>query len=264
MNKSVIDQLLDTHVTLQLGTYFDRITELKCGAKFASSDTIKDFYWNYAYNIEASADNLPNVINEIRNFCDSISRACVLYTIKQEASLNILDTLAIKDSEEELWMIYDSPSAPEIKNNDLKITTITNSQPSEDVLDVFKDAYGSGPVDAPGYTGLPDEYIDAMERCMPKKEGVKVAHFIGKLQDRNVSISSVFYRPPYAGLYNVGTIHDARRIGCAWDISTAAINHAIEAGCSTIFLQTQDGSEVEALYKKMGFRRGFVGSFLTI
>lgn len=256
-------ELLNAHTAIQIGTYFDQVKTLSSGVKFASSNRIGDHYWNYAYDFATAVEKVPEVISEIRKYAAKINRECVLYVIQDTKPTGLAESLSVKSSEDEVWMTFGSTEATLKVSKTLNIERIPGSKPGNEFLTVFKDAYGSGPPDSPGYEGLPPEYVDSIANCQPMGN-VKVAHFLGRKNELPVAISSVFLSPPWAGIYNVGTIHSERRQRYGWDLSSAAVDFAIKNNCKTIFLQTQKDSPVEKLYSKMGFVRAFVGSFLIL
>ena len=148
-------------------------------------------------------------------------------------------------------------------NDSLDIEKIPVSKPNDTFMNIFMDAYGSGSPEEPGYQGLPPEYIDSLKTCSPH-DAVNVCHFIGKINGNPVAISSVYCLEEYAGIYNVGTLHSARRCGYGQDLSIEAINYALNENCTKIFLQTQSGSEVEDMYSKLGFKTIFEGKFIVL
>ena len=152
---------------------------------------------------------------------------------------------------------------PELAVADLKGGMVATSQDLQVFVRAFRSAYGSEDSDNTGYSDLPDEYPEALLESAPPG-GVNVYHFVGLINDSPVSIASVYCAPPYAGLYNVGTVHSARKRGLGRLLSQSAVNHAFDSGCSTVVLQTEANSPVETMYSKMGFDRAFVGEFLVI
>lgn len=263
MNRPTISELMEAHVSLQLGTYFDRVHTLASDAKYASSRLIDDFYWNYAYDISSDVSRAADLIAEIRQYAASIGRKPVIYVNPDTRPVGLADSLSAESAEKEVWMTYSGSDDPSPRAPNLDIEHIDEPRPGTDFLEVFKDAYGSGPVDSPGYTGLPEKYVNSIAECQPR-DGVEVAHFIGRVGGKAATIASIFYAPPWAGLYNVGTVHSARRSHFAWDVSAAAVRFAIQCKSTNIFLQTEADSPVEEFYVKLGFVREFVGELLVL
>ena len=73
-------ELLEIHAILQRGTYFSNIQTIGLGKiKFAYSDLIDDFYWNYAYNFSLSISDFDEGIRKIKEFSSKINRqSCIL------------------------------------------------------------------------------------------------------------------------------------------------------------------------------------------
>ena len=114
--------------------------------------------------------------------------------------------------------------------------------------------------------GIMDYLTNTTQSIRNSSTGKDVSsfHIILKKQSIPVAVSSIFIYKQFAGLYNVGTLHAKRRNNFGSLVSMLACKFAFDDGASIIFLQTQADSLVEDLYKKIGFKRKFIGSFLVI
>lgn len=261
--KNKIINLLDAHVKIQIGTYFSECHEINDSKiKFAYSKKIKDFYWNYAYNINCTIKEFPEIINKIRKYSSEIQRECTIYITPDTEPKNIAEIINPLETEDEVWMVYNRDLCV-IEDPKLNVKTIINQKPNKIFLDVFDNSYSVADENSPGYTGLPKEYLDCIGNSKPSPD-VTAAHFIGIDGNDPAAVASIFIADGYAGLYNVGTHHEKRRKGFGTEISQQAIIYAIKNRCHTIFLQTQADSEVEELYSKIGFKRLFIGSLIKI
>lgn len=253
------------HCRMHKGTYLDAVSDIGNGMYFAHSYRIDDFYWNFAFGLSVSLRELPEAIQSLREFSKSIHRRPTLYVTPDTKPIGIADVLSHEQAENEIWMVFNRPTV-ELKRRTypgLEMVRIERNPPSPDFLSVFADAYGNGPEGSPGYVGLPDNYKIAI-RDSSSREGVWCAHFVGSINRRPAAIASVYCDPPLAGLYNVGTSHDSRRLGLGWELSVVATDYALSNGCKSVFLQTLPDSPVEALYHGIGYRRLFQGTFLVL
>ncbi|MFW2475331.1 MAG: GNAT family N-acetyltransferase [Sediminibacterium sp.] len=251
-------ELLDVHAVIQCGTYFSNILVLDTGMKYAYSDSIEDFYWNYAYNLKESLST-DVILEVLKQAASSKKRYPALYLTSELDTDEIIRCCRPKEIEEEVWMILDKAPAP--KKSVLQVETFVNRLPSAEFLRVFLDAYGGGQPDSPGYHGLPPEYVDAITNSSPLNN-VQIIHFEGRFENEVVAIASIFMYKEYCGLYNVGTCHSSRRKGFGREISKQAVDYAFKEGAEMIFLQTKANSEVETMYKQLGFETKFTGMFL--
>lgn len=256
--------LLDIHAKVQVGTYFNAIDTLDDNIKYGHSNLIEDYYWNYAYNIKCTKGQLTKSIDNIKQFAASINREPAIYLTPDCRPKNLIGLLSPIEIEEEVWMTFKKRGKTQILlNNALDIRLIFNEQPDSSFIEVFDNAYGGGSPESSGYYGLPKEYIDSIKNSKPQ-EGVSIAHFIGQKEGVAVAIASIFICDSFAGLYNVGTLYEARRNNFGSEISKVAMKFALEKNCKTIFLQTKADSEVETMYNKIGFERAFIGAFVKI
>lgn len=256
--------LMQAHVELQMGTYFSDLSELEFGVCFASSSRISDYYWNYAYGLKCSPKELPDRVREIREYSGKLSRTPTIYSTPDTRPEHLGEILAVKEAATEVWMTLDKDHGKQLTiPSELRVSPVSENNEMEHFIRVFRDAYGSGSPDSPGYSGLPEEYPDSIRHAAPAGS-VQVAHFVGWEGIEPVAISSIFSKPPYAGLYNVGITHEARRKGYGTIMSHAAIAHAFANGSETVLLQTEADSPVEELYQKLGFQRKFLGEFLVL
>ena len=251
------------HASLHLGTYFSRDTRLSSGVHYLSSERITDSYWNYAYRLSDDPRQLGPQIADVREYAATINRPVSIAVDNARAS--ILESVADGEtSSEEVWMsLVQVPKPVSAPLPGYAERLVTTDEDMDLFLEIFEDAYGEGDPDSPGYSGLPAEYPDSLRYAQPG-EGVSVAHLLGTVDGQPAAIASAYMKPPYAGLYNVGTRRRARRRGLGTRVSQAAMLEAAKAGAQEIFLQTEPDSEVEELYSKLGFERLFVGAVIEL
>lgn len=257
--------LLDVHARMQKGTYFSEITLMPFrGLKFAHSKLIEDYYWNYAYGIGLSNNDLQQIINQLKAFAKSINRTPVLYISKKDISNDFIEKFNSDELEEEVWMVKKLGNSDDnSENNSLSFKLLVNDTPSKAFINVFKNAYCEGTPGTVGYSELPGEYVKSLENSKSDSD-IGIVHIIGEEDGVAVTIATLFIADNFAGLYNVATIPTKRRKNYGTEISKKAIEIARSKNCNYLFLQTKADSEVEELYKKIGFERNFIGVFLKV
>lgn len=254
--------LLDIHANIQKGTYFSNIDKIsRFNINFAYSKKIDDFYWNYAYNIICNENDIIEIVKEIKNYANNLNRSSVVFITPDTIPCNFQEIVKHKTLESEVWMTLEEFNFT--INEGVSVEILSSGIISEEFLEVFEDSYGGGAKDSSGYFGLPIEYIESLKNIIPTSN-VKVVHFIAKVDNIPVAISSIYIYKEYAGLYNVGTKHTERSKGYGSEISKTAIKYAFKHGCKVVFLQTKADSAVETLYKNLGFNRRFIGTFINI
>lgn len=79
------------------------------------------------------------------------------------------------------------------------------------------------------------------------------SHFVCLMDDIPVSCSSIYVSGKTAGLYNVGTLPEARGNGAGRAISIHSVLKAIQSGCDTMVLHATESGE--PLYKQLRFKK---------
>ena len=249
------NNLLDKHFNVQKGMYFYEIKKEKNFLMFLS-DKIEDCFWNYAI-IKNPLVNLKQTIEEIENSFKSLQKDSCLYLVEKIDSkiLDLIDLLGYSEENSETWLTFDNPQIVDVTHCVKKVCDKTTR---EDFLSVFIDSYcGEFTLDSP-YGALPETYIQSLKRTL--RNCKKFIHFV--VYDENnvpVSIASLCVYRDYAGIYNVGTRPVYRKRGFGTDATMACINYAAKEHLKFILLQTEENSNVEKFYRKIGFRPEFVG-----
>lgn len=79
------------------------------------------------------------------------------------------------------------------------------------------------------------------------------SHFICLMDDMPVACASIYISGKTAGLYNVGTLPEARGKGAGRAISIHSVLRATQSGCDTMVLHATEMGE--PIYKRLGFRK---------
>lgn len=263
MSTELFRELMAMHVTVQMGTYFIDDVDLGDGLRFASSARVTDCYWNYAYQLNAEPSVLPDQIARVREYAASIDRAPAVYLEANGAAENLAAALGAAIVSSETWMVLEGVLPEEAPPEGVQIAKLSHSDRLDQFIDVFTDAYGEGDEDSPGYSGLPDEYPTSLREASPR-DGVEIDHWVATADGRPAAIASAYRSGAYAGIYNVGTAHWARRRHLGSYVSIQSVRSALAKGSSRVFLQTEADSDVEQMYAKLGFVRVFVGHLLEL
>lgn len=256
--------LIEAHVAVQLGTYFDADADLGGGLRFLSSERITDPYWNYGVGLDTDMSRLPDALQRLRQHASKLNRQPAVYVSPETRPKDLMSIVNGSVFSTEVWMtLTQAMLIPAAKPDRVSCAEVDKGPEFDRFLDVFRNAYGPAEGQSVGYSGLPEAYPASLKASQPRT-GVRIMHFLMKSGRDPIAVASVFIRPPFAGLYNVGTVHGARGKGLGRTVSEVAVRAALNGGASTVFLQTEADSAVERLYSRMGFRRSFVGTMFIL
>jgi len=251
-------QMMDAHIRMNLGVYFDNLIQLS-GFCVATSKRIKDYYWNYAY--------FPNT----REICQNDLNAAILclaehnrgVAIWKEADTTLPSGWAVQSEEAWMWLEREEWQTQQGIDISCSLDVRSDDIPNEKMRAVFQDAYSSGGDENDiGYFDLPSEYGEAYLMARAKAP-TQICHFSGWLGDQCVAIATASVWNGYGGIYSVATTHEHRNRGFGTQISRHAVRWAFVNGASGVMLQTSVNSLVEKMYTKLGFHRTHVGTLLA-
>lgn len=247
---------MEAHVHLNLGVYFDDVT-LTNQLVVASSRTIPDLYWNYAYMADGSSFDKTSLLSATAAL-RAVGRDPVVF---QLAEAPLPEGWTVRS--EETWMWIDRTAARSLQVTErqpsrLQIRDL--STPTPEMRAVFEDAYSSGSASESeeGYFQLPLAYGEAYSHSAIHPPALQ-RHFAGWIDGECVVIASVSVWMGMGGLYSVGTRHDARRRGYGRELSRLATQWAMEHGAKGVLLQTTADSAVELMYRELGYSRTHLG-----
>lgn len=236
-------ELLEAHLLMQLGCYFDGTERHESGITYAWSEKIEDAAWNLGFALSCQLDT--SRVKWVRDTARAKNRTpCVL--VSNEADL-LTSGFEFSEAEKERWMIA------ELAENRTTETTleireyVTAAAPSE-FLTVFKKLFSDENINS----HFAKYYIPALQQATVSK-GVRCTHLVGFTQHKPVSTATIYVCEGLAGLYNVGTEIQSQKNGFGREISIRAMNIARSQGAKHIFLQCEADTHVELLYKEVGF-----------
>lgn len=252
-------QMMNAHVNLNIGVYFDNLANL-AEIAVATSRIIPDIYWNYAYTKDGTPfddSRLSTAISNLRAFGRSPA-------VWQPSDQSLPKGWIVGSQEAWMWLQAQdwSFNRTEVLGESGYIVT-ESSNPSEEMRQVFEDAYSSGEAEGDvGYFQLPKEYGDAYGEARGSDSTV-LRQFSGYLDGQCVCIGTAAVWNGFGGLYSVATRHGFRRRGFAVKLSRVATDWAIKNGATGVMLQTEADSAVESLYQGLGYRRSHIGLLLV-
>jgi len=258
MKKMTPYEMINAHIHLNLGVYFDRYDP---GNDFcvATSLRIKDYYWNFAFRNDGQSFD-DSALEKVEKTLSSLDRGPAVYLLAAEP---IPPGWSVQD--EEAWMIVgpDSlkSSADDRAGEQLQFREL--DRPLSEMREVFEDAYSSETTDDDiGYFRLPPEYGDVYEHSALRPPAT-LCHLGGWWDGKCVTVATIAVWNGIGGVYSVATAHKSRRHGFGKAISRYATKWAFRNGATAVLLQTAANSEVERMYQTLGFCRTHLGAFVT-
>ena len=257
--KEIVDAI-NIHWRLQLGSYFKAVNDLS-GAFYNLGDKVVDYFWNYAALINTTEKDADRLIDRIIDFAEKNNRVPAIYidpTVKPSNFRDYIKKKGFKLSGDEIWMFF-NPSGFSMKDRPptLQIKRVETDKEMHSFIDVFDAAYAMGK-DGKVYL---ESLFDAFKK---KHKNVEIFHYLGKVDDKPVSIASVYISKDVAGIYNVGTIPSYTKRGLGGALSRIAISEAVKHKVRRLLLQTELESEAERLYLKLGFKPAFSGEIWSL
>lgn len=264
MQKNDADQtpsplaMLEAHIMLNSGSDFiDGIIQGKRVAVLTSS-VIKDLYWNFAFSKEEKSFD-EDQIAEAELILQNAGRSPTLWQLEQYP---VPAGWEIKSREVWMWMAANEWAIIQKNNFTNELVIKEFDKPTADMRSVFEDAYSSELQESDvGYSKLPPEYGEAYVNLKPPVSGQE-KHFAGFIDGQCVAIASAVVENGVGGLYSVATMHGFRKCGFGKQISQVAVHWMFTQGVHGVLLQTEADSAVETMYRKLGFKRTFVGLLL--
>lgn len=228
------------------------------------SSVFPDIGWNYGVLMANGRILADDELSYIRNNSDASPPAFVVID-QQLKALKDQDAVAASGfSEHSVWMSCNILQKKIEADHEIRIFEPRSASIVNDAVDVFEASYCGEGVGSIGYSQLGPEYPIGFRRMLTHCER---SHLVASFVDSKlIAIASVVFHPnmALAGIYNVGVEPDfrGRRIGAS--ISWEATKFAFDQGSKRCILQTEADSEVEAMYRHLGYSRDFVTYYSDI
>lgn len=97
-----------------------------------------------------------------------------------------------------------------------------------------------------------NSFMDGLFSGLGFDPGAPLQHFLARLEGQPVACASVLLDGSVAGIYNVGTVTEARRQGIGRAVTLTALRHAQAAGYRYSILHASAAGR--NVYRKLGFR----------
>lgn len=253
------NELMESHVRMNLGVYFSEVQSID-QVHIATSKTIKDFYWNYAFSSTSAAVSTPDLAKVVE-FLRRYERTPAIWQRSQEP---VPEGWSIQSREAWMWQEREDWTPPMSAVPGAEVEIRLSPSPNQAMRDVFQDAYGSGVSEGDvGYYELPVEYSQAYLDAEARPP-VKICQLGAWKGNICVAIATSCVDHNLGGIYSVATAHSYRNHGYGKLLSQHAANWAFQNGAEGVFLQTTVDSPVEKLYSAIGFTTLFVGELLAL
>jgi len=259
MDEKILKGAEAAHYDLQQGMYFSGRKKI-AGATLLWSNKVKDSYWNFATQIDVSVEKVQDLIKKVVQFYRTKNRHPTIYVTPFTNPKNLPELLGkhgftsqLKDA----WMFYKGDAPKIAMPRGLTIKRVESQTDMKTFLGVFNNAYGGATSEDP-YGAIPPEYNETLATSF-KENDKRIFHYLGLLNGEPVSIATLIRDEKYAGIYNVGTVANKRKLGLGTALTMYCAAEAIKNGIETVFLQTEKGTYNEKYYNKLGFSTKFIG-----
>lgn len=248
ITEPTLEQLIHFHTEGNIGAFGSQILSINTTTHYSiGAPGISDCYWNYAYRADGQRPKA--------DMHQSIKQAAISHSIEPVILHFENDLLPVeKLIDKESWMLKCINKEHKVLMEGVQVETF--SQPSREMINVFLEAYGEpDPTSDTGYSGLPEAYASAYAKQTPPPGYNSVHMLVLSTNGRSLGIASAIFNNEIIGVYSVGVRHDARRRGIGRFCTEKIVQIARESsGAKWSFLQTEANSEVETLYRTIGYR----------
>jgi amino acid adenylation domain-containing protein len=156
----------------------------------------------------------------------------------------VLSQRGFEECEQESWMIFTHPER--LGSEDGSGLEIRLAQSEREIAEFAKVFYAA-------FQARGEGYAQAFQK-ESREPARAVSNYVAYDEAKAVCIASVIVQDGEAGIYNVGTLPEARRKGYAARLLAALIPPLLDR---RVFLQVARGSKAEQLYSRLGFETCF-------
>lgn len=263
VKEDILREIELRHQLFQRGMFFSGEQKTP-NATLLFSEDIKDFNWNYAAQINSTAEKLPAVIREATNFYKNMNKLPCFYITPLSQPQNAGELLAksgFVNKGTESWMVFGKKKIKVGLPGNFIIKKAETINDMMEFIDVFNQSFSV----KGAHITLPKEYGESLFRSFTEQSApATVIHYIGYSEEVPASVCTVIHDGKYAGIYNTGTLEYHRKKGFGAAVLTSAIDSLLKQKVKTIFLQTLSGSENEKFFSEIGFTSKFTADFFVL
>ncbi len=248
---SKIDQLLDVHIQLQLGCYFDGIEFGPGKSQFPYSNTIPDIAWNFATGINRSE---KSEIDWLLQVAAAHRRKPTIFVSSENEASAWARSGQFGEAIAENWMTIQAQEIIDLgpMRADLTVEVTENAVPQKDFLFLFSSLFR----DQATNKHFEHYYVPALKNAR-QLPNVRQRHYVLYSCAEPVACASMYWRNDMACLYNVGTHVAQQKKGYGTLVSRLALADLGKCGCNMIFLQSECDANIMRLYSAIGFASTF-------
>lgn len=243
-------EVMRAHYDLQNGLFISDLDEGPGWIRIFSAVSQSPI-WNHAAWLGTRDNDWADFLHATRADWPEPTRRPTVYCVEEPSAADRLAASAgFQRFEQETWMCHDgseSPPQDTLEGFDIRLAETPGQ--IADFTSVFSAAYQvpAGP------------FNELLLRDLAARGDLTVVkHYIGYAGTEAVCSATLVGRPRLAGIYNVGTLPQARKRGFARRLLVRLIRDALQDGHACLFLQTEKGSSAERLYSSLGFEATIV------
>ena len=260
MNKHA--DLILTNYEILKGAYFSELVNISSNLMGLKSTVFNDIGWNYVFSPNTNISISRDEANNIRENYKGLDPFFV-YSPSQSVTFDGKPVSTLGDFS--VWMSCTPESLVTVEhNNRVEILKSPSNGQVDQLVEIFRQAYCNNLSGQIGYNDLEESYpqgfksmLETFERCtnIVIYDGNTVAGLATIAFDIDGRQS---------GLYNVSVLPEFRKSGLGKAVSYEAVRYAFSEGAKSCMLQTESYTEVETLYRSIGFSVDFHMQYATV
>ncbi len=251
-------EITAAHYHLQNGCYFSNLYRTDA-ALFTYCSRLADFIWNHIAFVHLAPNQVDEFLLRAARFFNTHKRKPCFYigplSSPSPVFLERLLEMGYTNPDTEAWMLYTKDRVVQAQANlELDISCFS---PPTDRKTIGNFAYVVEQI-WPGY-GKPIRYENY--HFMPHKD---IFHYTAKWEDKIVGIGSLYSSGKFAVLHNIATVPHYSKQGIGSTIVARIVSDALKNQHRYIFLQCEQGGDIEQFYATRGFETFLVRAGMVL
>jgi len=251
-NKMIDEKLLkkteEIHYDLLSGMYFTGEKDFG-DTKVMWHNELQDEEWNYGTRIQTK--NPESTISKVSKFLINNNRKPGFYLTPFYKTGDLekkLQKLGFETEIKDSWMFLEKTILKKDLPKWVRIKKINKEKEMIDFVEVYSEGFG---IEEKSYE---EAIIKSWER---KPRDVNVNNYIVYDKNNPISIISLINKEKFYGIYNLATKSNMRKKGIGTGILYHAVKEIQQNPQNVIFLMTEENSNPERFYEKLGFETKF-------